>query len=51
MTAELSGVDFARQALAAAREAAKNGARATKVKRRIGTVLRRDGRGASMKGG
>ncbi|MEU2228576.1 hypothetical protein [Streptomyces sp. NPDC018347] len=43
---ELSGVDLARQALLAAREAAKkNGAgRATKPKRRTGTTLRRDGR-------
>ncbi|MFI1719233.1 DUF721 domain-containing protein [Streptomyces litmocidini] len=43
---ELSGVDLARQALLAAREAAKkNGAgRATKPKRRTGTALRRDGR-------
>ncbi|MFE6813533.1 DciA family protein [Streptomyces sp. NPDC057675] len=42
---ELSGVDLARQALLAAREAAKkNGARTTKPKRRTGTTLRRDGR-------
>ncbi|MEU2181043.1 DciA family protein [Streptomyces thermolilacinus] len=42
---ELSGVDLARQALLAAREAAKkNGARTTKPKRRTGTSVRRDGR-------
>ncbi|MEU6594094.1 hypothetical protein ABZ923_33620 [Streptomyces sp. NPDC046881] len=42
MSAELSGIDLARQALAAAREAAKeNGA---DWKRRSGTVVRRDGR-------
>ncbi|MFE1271281.1 DciA family protein [Streptomyces sp. NPDC058758] len=42
---ELSGVDLARQALLAAREAAKkNGAQTKKPKRRTGTVLRRDGR-------
>lgn len=43
---ELSGVDLARQALVAAREAAKkNGATQTKKpKRRTGTVVRRDGR-------
>ncbi|MFF8604053.1 hypothetical protein ACF065_33685 [Streptomyces sp. NPDC015232] len=42
---ELSGVDLARQALLAAREAAKkNGARTTKPKRRTGATLRRDGR-------
>ncbi|MDT9681009.1 DciA family protein [Streptomyces sp. TRM76323] len=42
---EMSGVDLARQALLAAREAArKNGARTTKPKRRTGTTLRRDGR-------
>ncbi|MFF2026741.1 DciA family protein [Streptomyces sp. NPDC058171] len=42
---ELSGVDLARQALTAAREAAKkNGARTTKPKRRTTTVVRRDGR-------
>ncbi|MEW2134637.1 DUF721 domain-containing protein [Streptomyces sp. NPDC005435] len=43
---ELSGVDLARQALAAAREAAKkNGAAQTKkAKRRTGTVVRCDGR-------
>ncbi|WP_432003956.1 DciA family protein [Streptomyces sioyaensis] len=46
MTAELSGVDLARQALVSAREAAKkNGAtRKAKPKRRTGTVVRRDGR-------
>ncbi|MGA5498749.1 DUF721 domain-containing protein [Streptomyces cinereoruber] len=42
---ELSGVDLARQALLAAREAAKkNGAAWQKPKRRTGTALRRDGR-------
>ncbi|MFD8824848.1 DUF721 domain-containing protein [Streptomyces sp. NPDC059605] len=42
---ELSGVDLARQALLAAREAArKNGAVGKKPKRRTGTVVRRDGR-------
>lgn len=42
---ELSGVDLARQALLAAREAAKkNGATAKKPKRRTGTVVRREGR-------
>lgn len=43
---KLSGVDLARQALLAAREAARqNGVgRATKPKRRTGTPLRRDGR-------
>ncbi|MDX2835489.1 DciA family protein [Streptomyces scabiei] len=43
---ELSGVDLARQALVAAREAAKkNGATQTsKAKRRTGTVVCRDGR-------
>ncbi|MGW2599997.1 DUF721 domain-containing protein [Streptomyces klenkii] len=43
---EVSGVDLARQALVAAREAArKNGAsRKEKAKRRTGTVVRRDGR-------
>ncbi|WEH43992.1 DciA family protein [Streptomyces sp. AM 2-1-1] len=42
---ELSGVDLARQALTAAREAAKkNGATANKPKRRTTTVVRRDGR-------
>ncbi|MFD5557835.1 DUF721 domain-containing protein [Streptomyces sp. NPDC127068] len=42
---ELSGVDLARQALTAAREAAKkNGARTTKPKRRTTTAVRRDGR-------
>ncbi|MFF9593845.1 DciA family protein [Streptomyces sp. NPDC014646] len=42
---ELSGVDLARQALLAAREAAKkNGAQTKKPKRRTGTALRRDGR-------
>ncbi|MEU2740100.1 DciA family protein [Streptomyces sp. NPDC007095] len=46
MNAELSGVDLARQALVAAREAAKkNGATQTKKpKRRTDTALRRDGR-------
>ncbi|OII64364.1 hypothetical protein BJP40_02295 [Streptomyces sp. CC53] len=42
---ELSGVDLARQALLAAREAAKkNGAQTKKPKRRTGTSVRRDGR-------
>ncbi|MFE0580210.1 DUF721 domain-containing protein [Streptomyces sp. NPDC058874] len=42
---ELSGVDLARQALVAAREAAKNnGATTRKPKRRATTVVRRDGR-------
>lgn len=42
---ELSGVDLARQALLAAREAAKKrGATSKKPKRRSGTALRRDGR-------
>ncbi|MGO4634997.1 DUF721 domain-containing protein [Streptomyces sp. 2RAF24] len=42
---ELSGVDLARQALLAAREAAKkNGAQTKKPKRRNGTAVRRDGR-------
>ncbi|MFJ3891138.1 DciA family protein [Streptomyces rubrogriseus] len=46
MSAEPSGVDLARQALVAAREAAKrNGAaQKKKPKRRTGTVVRRDGR-------
>jgi hypothetical protein len=45
MSTEPSGVDLARQALVAAREAAKkDGAAAKKPKRRTGTVLRRDGR-------
>ncbi|MCZ4101033.1 DciA family protein [Streptomyces sp. H39-C1] len=45
MTTELSGVDLARQALLAAREAAKkNGATRQKPKRRTGTAVRRDGR-------
>ncbi|MFB6807637.1 DciA family protein [Streptomyces sp. NPDC056387] len=45
MTAELSGVDLARQALVAAREAArKNGATAKKPKRRTSSGVRRDGR-------
>ncbi|MEU9594417.1 DUF721 domain-containing protein [Streptomyces sp. NPDC048193] len=45
MTGELSGVDLARQALIAAREAAKkNGAATRKPKRRTTTVVRRDGR-------
>ncbi|OKK05273.1 hypothetical protein AMK09_37590 [Streptomyces sp. CB02488] len=42
---ELSGVDLARQALLAARKAAKkNGATRQKPKRRTGTAVRRDGR-------
>ncbi|MEU5971958.1 DUF721 domain-containing protein [Streptomyces globisporus] len=42
---EVSGVDLARQALLAAREAArKNGATSKKPKRRTTTVVRRDGR-------
>lgn len=42
---ELSGVDLARQALLAAREAAKkNGAQTKKPKRRTGPAVRRDGR-------
>ncbi|MFF8035864.1 DUF721 domain-containing protein [Streptomyces sp. NPDC016626] len=46
MSAELSGVDLARQALVAAREAAKKngGTQAKKPKRRTGPVVRRDGR-------
>ncbi|GGM19773.1 hypothetical protein GCM10010129_75110 [Streptomyces fumigatiscleroticus] len=45
MSTEPSGVDLARQALIAAREAAKNGATQTKKpKRRTGTAVRRDGR-------
>ncbi|HBF83904.1 MAG TPA: DUF721 domain-containing protein [Streptomyces sp.] len=45
MTTEPSGVDLARQALIAAREAArKNGATSKKPKRRTTTVVRRDGR-------
>ncbi|MGW1328181.1 DUF721 domain-containing protein [Streptomyces antibioticus] len=45
MTGELSGVDLARQALIAAREAAKkNGATQTKKPKRRTTVVRRDGR-------
>jgi hypothetical protein len=46
VTCELNGVDLARQALAAAREAAqKNGAtRTAKSKQRTGTVLRRASR-------
>ncbi|MGW0884677.1 DUF721 domain-containing protein [Streptomyces sp. NPDC002671] len=46
MSGELSGVDLARQALVAAREAAKKngGARREKPKRRTGVVVRRDGR-------
>lgn len=45
MSGELSGVDLARQALVAAREAAqKNGARRQKPKRRTDTVRRRDSR-------
>ncbi|MGW6639497.1 DUF721 domain-containing protein [Streptomyces cyaneofuscatus] len=42
---EVSGVDLARQALLAAREAArKNSATSKKPKRRTGTVVRREGR-------
>ncbi|MFE2116921.1 hypothetical protein ACFXAY_26410 [Streptomyces microflavus] len=42
---ELSGVDLARQALLAAREAAKkNGSTRQKPKRRTATVVRREGR-------
>ncbi|WP_240351154.1 hypothetical protein [Streptomyces olivoreticuli] len=42
---ELSGMDLARQALVAAREAAKkNGTTSPKPKRRTGTVVRHDGR-------
>ncbi|MFJ7200935.1 MULTISPECIES: DciA family protein [unclassified Streptomyces] len=42
---ELSGIDLARQALIAAREAAKkNGATSKKPKRRTTTAVRRDGR-------
>ncbi|MFD4260769.1 DciA family protein [Streptomyces sp. NPDC058534] len=45
MSTAPSGVDLARQALIAAREAAKkNGATRQKPKRRTGTVVRRDGR-------
>ncbi|MFJ9968599.1 hypothetical protein [Streptomyces avermitilis] len=47
MTTELSGVDLAHQALAAARDAAKkNGTtrKKEKPKRRTGQVVRRDGR-------
>ncbi|MYY03185.1 MULTISPECIES: DciA family protein [unclassified Streptomyces] len=45
MTTELSGVDLARQALVAAREAAKkNGSATRKPKRRTTTVVSRDGR-------
>jgi hypothetical protein len=46
VSGELSGVDLARQALTAAREAAKKngGARKEKPKRRTGTAVRRDGR-------
>jgi hypothetical protein len=46
VSTELSGVDLARQALVAAREAAKKGggARKGKPKRRTGAVVRRDGR-------
>ncbi|MFI2241201.1 DciA family protein [Streptomyces chrestomyceticus] len=46
MTGELSGVDLARQALVAAREAAKKNSatRAKKPKRRTGTAVRPDGR-------
>ncbi|MFI8007969.1 DUF721 domain-containing protein [Streptomyces sp. NPDC086010] len=45
MTTEPSGVDLARQALLAAREAArKSGATSKKPKRRTTTVVRRDGR-------
>jgi len=46
VSTEPSGVDLARQALVAAREAAKNngGTQTKKAKRRTGTVVRRDGR-------
>ncbi|MGV4985808.1 hypothetical protein ACVB8X_07100 [Streptomyces sp. NRAIS4] len=46
MSSELNGVDLARQALVAAREAAKKngGARREKPMRRTRTVVRRDGR-------
>ncbi|MFF9795474.1 DUF721 domain-containing protein [Streptomyces bacillaris] len=46
MTGELSGVDFARQALNAGREAAKKkgATQPEKPKRRTTTVVRRDGR-------
>ncbi|MFH9425440.1 DUF721 domain-containing protein [Streptomyces sp. NPDC017529] len=46
MTGELSGVDLARQALAAAREAAKKNSatRTKKPKQRTGTAVRHDGR-------
>lgn len=45
MTTELSGVDLARQALVAAREAAKkNGSATRKPKRRTTTFVSRDGR-------
>ncbi|CAM5698079.1 hypothetical protein SMICM304S_04435 [Streptomyces microflavus] len=45
MTTEPSGVNLARQALLAAREAArKNGATAKKPKRRTTSVVRREGR-------
>ncbi|WP_309031298.1 DciA family protein [Streptomyces alfalfae] len=46
MTGELSGVDLARQALVAAREAAKKngGTQTKKPKRRTGPGVRRDGR-------
>ncbi|MET8820469.1 hypothetical protein [Streptomyces rochei] len=46
MSTELSGVELARQALVAAREAARKngGARKEKPKRRTGAVVRRDGR-------
>ncbi|GGX29398.1 DciA family protein [Streptomyces chryseus] len=46
MSPKLSGVDLARQALVAAREAAKKngGARTAKPRRRTNTAVRRDGR-------
>lgn len=46
MTTEHGGVDLARQALVAAREAAKknDAGRAKKPRRRTGPVVRRDGR-------
>ncbi|WP_432095664.1 DciA family protein [Streptomyces sp. bgisy100] len=46
MSTELSGVDLARQALIAAREATKKngGAQTKKPKRRTGSAVRRDGR-------
>ncbi|MFL4910692.1 hypothetical protein ACJ6WF_48285 [Streptomyces sp. MMS24-I2-30] len=53
MSTELSGVDLARQALIAAREAAKKngGTQTKKPKRRTGTVVRRDGRTAASRSG